>query len=56
LSVPPDDAQLQEGTEERTGAQVGIDRRGSIRIDLGCAFSPVDGYGLVNAREAVLGR
>jgi hypothetical protein len=34
----------------------GVDRRGLIRNDLGCAFSPVDGYGLVNAQEAVVGR
>ena len=30
--------------------------RGSFKNDLGYGFSPVDGYGLVNAEKAVLGR
>ncbi len=29
---------------------------GTMRNDLGYGFTPVDGYGLVNAEKAVLGR
>ena len=29
---------------------------GALKNDLGYGFTPVDGYGLVNAEEAVLGR
>ncbi len=47
---------MPEGMEFSAKLANGRTIRGSMKNDLGYAFSPVDGYGLVNAQEAVLGR
>jgi NADPH-dependent curcumin reductase CurA len=52
----PQGISVPEGMEFSAKLANGRTIRGSMKNDLGYAFSPVDGYGLVNAQEAVLGR
>jgi hypothetical protein len=47
---------LPEGMEFSARLANGRIIRGSLKNDLGYGFTPVDGYGLVNAEEAALGR
>ena len=52
----PDGVSVPDGMQFSAKLANGRTIRGSIKNDLGYAFSPVDGYGLVKAQEAVLGR
>jgi hypothetical protein len=52
----PQGNSVREGMEFSAKLANGRTIRGAMKNDLGYSFSPVDGYGLVNAEEAALGR
>jgi hypothetical protein len=52
----PQGVSVPEGMEFSAKLANGRTIRGSLRNDIGYGFTPVDGYGLVNAEEAALGR
>jgi len=52
----PQGVSVPEGMEFSAKLSNGRTIRGSLKNDLGHGFTAVDGYGLINAEEAALGR